>query len=73
MPSPTLYRLALGTFALFSLLPASLQADWQRTDVSLAWKAGDTIVWRFNFDATASGKPFFHPLGPVGGAVLTNQ
>lgn len=46
-------------------------SDWRRDDRTLAWLAGDQVVWQFSFDA-ARGKPFFHPLGAVGGASLTN-
>jgi len=65
-PASRLLLLALG------LLATNARGEWQRDNVSLTWKSGDTIVWRFNFDP-ASGKPFFHPLGPVGGPVVTNR
>jgi hypothetical protein len=62
--------LLLATLALAS----TARADWQRTDTALAWKVSDAIVWQFNFDAGAgNGKPFFHPLGAVGGANVTER
>jgi hypothetical protein len=53
------------------LLAADLRGEWQRTDTSLAWRDGAGTVWRFVFDPK-NGKPFFDPLGPVGGPSLTN-
>ncbi len=66
-PSLRILILALLAFA------ATARAEWQRTDTTLAWKAGDAVVWQFNFDAASSGKPFFHPLGAVGGANVTER
>jgi hypothetical protein len=56
---------------LVVLLPAVAHAEWQRDDASLAWRAGDTVVWRFSFDAKI-GKPFFNPLTVAGGPTLTS-
>jgi hypothetical protein len=70
MNAPCRPRLLL-TAACLLLLAATARAEWARTDTSLAWKAGDAVVWQFNFDAATVGKPFFHPLGAVGGANVT--
>ena len=56
---------------LIVLLPATACADWSRDETSLAWRAGDTVVWRFSFDAQ-KGKPFFNPLTVAGGPTLTS-
>lgn len=50
---------------------ASVRAEWQRTDTTLAWLKGDDVVWQLSFDP-ARGKPFFHPLSVDGGTSLTN-
>ncbi len=70
---PARPRLARSALLLLSLLPAALRADWQRSDTTLAWKSGDAVVWQFNFDPAGSGKPFFHPLGAVGGVNVTER
>jgi hypothetical protein len=59
--------------ALFTLPLSAVrqQGTWQRTDTSLAWQSGSNVVWKFTFDPKY-GKPFFDPLGPVGGPSLTN-
>jgi hypothetical protein len=68
---PRQHRLALvGLIGLF-LLPWSARADWLRDDTSLAWRSGDSILWRFSYDS-ANGKPFFNPLRVGGGPSLTN-
>ena len=66
-------RCAVGLVWLLSLslLSGAARAEWQRDDHSLAWRVGSDVVWRFTFDPKA-GKPYFHPLGPVGGPSLTN-
>src|SRR5688572_27335838 len=60
----------VGAFGL-SLLSAAPAGDWQRDATSLAWRVGNDVVWKFSFDPK-NGKPFFDPLGPVGGPRLTN-
>lgn len=45
--------------------------QWQRSDTSIAWQVGSDVVWKFTFDSK-SGKPYFDPVAPVGGARLTN-
>jgi hypothetical protein len=50
---------------------SALRAEWRQDDRALAWRVGDQVVWQFSFDASR-GKPFFHPLGAVGGPSLTN-
>ena len=59
------------------LLLASLAAtargaewSWERGEDRLALFAGRDMVWRFSAGPTDT-KPHFHPLGPVGGPVLT--
>lgn len=44
---------------------------WQRTETSLAWRVGDSTLWRFSFDPKA-GKPYFHPVAAGNGPSLTN-
>jgi hypothetical protein len=53
------------------LAPAVARADWVRDSVSLTWKSGAAVVWRFSFDPK-SGKPFFDPVTVGGGPSLTN-
>jgi hypothetical protein len=62
--------LVVGALNL-SLLSAAPAGDWQRDATSLAWRVGDDVVWKLSFDPK-NGKPFFDPLGPVGGPRLTN-
>ncbi len=62
---------AVVALTAVSLAAARTQAGWDRTETSLAWKNGASVVWRFSFDPKM-GKPFFDPLGPVGGPSLTN-
>jgi hypothetical protein len=50
--------------------PAAGGGRWQRDAGSVAWTVDDRVVWRFVFDPSV-GKPFFHPVGPVRGACLT--
>jgi len=59
--------------ALLGLLAAATgRSDWVRDTSSIAWTAHGSTVWKFSFDPKA-GKPFFHPVGPVGGPMsLTN-
>jgi hypothetical protein len=66
------YRITLTAIAtLLALAAPALRADWQRTDTSLAWTNGNSVVWKFSFDPRA-GKPFFHPLSVDGRQSLTN-
>lgn len=44
---------------------------WERTEHSLAWKVGDSTLWRFSYDPKA-GKPYFHPVSAGHGPSLTN-
>jgi hypothetical protein len=71
----TRHRPGLLVAASVALTLASLSAapagDWQRDEVSVAWRADGQIVWKFSFDPK-NGKPFFDPLGPAGGPRLTN-
>jgi hypothetical protein len=60
-------------FLALALLPASIRAEWQRTETTLAWKVADSVVWQFNFDPATSGKPFFYPLGAVGGVNVAER
>jgi hypothetical protein len=56
--------------SLLAALPG--RADWRRDEHSIAWTDGSGSVWKFSFDP-AAGKPFFHPVRPVGGPLsLTN-
>jgi hypothetical protein len=55
----------------FLLLASFLRAEFQQDDKSLAWQVDGKDVWRFSFDET-KGKPFFHPVGVIGGPALTN-
>jgi hypothetical protein len=57
--------------ATLSLQAARQNGSWQRDAGSLAWRVGSHVVWKFTFDPRF-GKPFFDPLGPVGGPSLTN-
>jgi hypothetical protein len=57
--------------ALALAVPGSARAEWVRDSVSIAWRAGGAVVWRFSFDPR-SGKPFFDPVGVPGGPSLTN-
>ena len=73
-PSFRISRRFLRTSLLaFCLIATASRADWQCTDTTLAWKAGEAVVWQFNFEPATSGKPFFHPLGAVGGANVTER
>lgn len=56
-----LLLLALGT--------ATGRADWQRDDTTLAWRRGETPVWKFCFDP-AEGKPHFSSLTAGAGTEL---
>ena len=47
------------------------RGTWLRTESSLAWKVGDSTLWRFSFDPKA-GKPYFHPVAAGTGPSLTN-
>ena len=73
MPLHLLSR-STACLALLSLsqFAPTARADWERDDNALTWKSGSAIVWRFNYDPN-NGKTFFDPLGPVGGASLTNR
>jgi len=64
--------LALIPLVLFAACstPAA-RAAWVRDDISLAWRDGTNVVWRFSFDPN-KGKPFFHPLTVAGSPSLTN-
>lgn len=44
---------------------------WERGEHSLAWKVGDSTLWRFSYDS-AAGKPYFHPVRAATGPSLTN-
>jgi hypothetical protein len=67
----------LGAFILATIttltgpFAGTATADWHRTDSSIAWHVGSEVVWKYTFDPT-SGKPYFDPVAPVGGARLTN-
>jgi hypothetical protein len=50
---------------------SAARGTWQRTESSLAWKVGDSTLWRFSYDPKA-GKPYFHPVSTEGGPSLTN-
>lgn len=63
----TLLALVVAT----GLLSAAPKGDWQRNDTSIAWSVDNTVVWKFTFDPK-TGKPYFDPVAPVGGARLTN-
>ena len=56
---------------LFLVLAPFVRAEFQQSDTSLAWQVDGSDVWRFSFDP-AKGKPFFHPIGVIGGPALTN-
>lgn len=43
---------------------------WKRETGSLALMQGTQVVWQFNYGTNAT-KPFFHPVAPLGGPVLT--
>jgi hypothetical protein len=62
---------SVAVLCVLPLTAAPQQGTWQRTDTSVAWQTGSTVAWRFTFDSKY-GKPFFDPLGPVGGPSLTN-
>lgn len=55
---------------LLLLCSASARADWQKDGVSVAWRDGSNVVWRFSFDPS-KGKTYFDPLS-VNGRALTN-
>jgi hypothetical protein len=43
---------------------------WRRDATAVALMAGTQIVWQFHYGSD-SLKPYFHPIAPVGGPVLT--
>ena len=67
---PARVKLAFLCPLVVSLFQHSARAEWQRTDTSLAWRAGTNVLWQFNFDP-AKGKTFFHPVS-AGGPDFTN-
>ncbi len=44
--------------------------SWHKTGSSVALLRGKTTVWQFNY-APGCGKPYFHPVASLDGAVLT--
>lgn len=66
------HRHGKAAFCIFwFVLAISVRAEWQRTEDSLAWQHGSSVVWKFSFDPKA-GKPFFHPLSVDGKSSLTD-
>src|SRR6478736_747657 len=66
---PTRGKSAFGLLLSVCLaLPAS--AEWLRDDVTIAWREGTNVAWRFSFDPK-KGKTYFDPVA-VGGTALTN-
>jgi mannose-6-phosphate isomerase-like protein (cupin superfamily) len=63
-------RLAACAALIAASVSPVANADWQRDDKSIAWRAGDQVLWRFSFDSE-KGKPFFDPLS-INGTRLTN-
>ncbi len=63
------FGLALASASVGVRLPA--RAEWQRDDVTLTWKTEGHEIWKFSFDPKF-GKPFFNPVGVVGGPSLAN-
>jgi hypothetical protein len=72
-----------GILGLVCLMPTLDAAEattgkrelaWEKTGGSLALLNGDKIVWQFNHlqDGKEKGCPYFHPLGTIEGAVLTD-
>jgi hypothetical protein len=66
---PFSYRCCV-TLCLFLLFAVVARAEWQKDGVSVAWRDGSNVVWRFSFDPS-KGKTFFDPLN-VNGRALTN-
>lgn len=69
----------IGLLALGLVLPCGLAADaestalsWEETDVSVALKKGEQIVWQFNY-GKGKDKVFFHPLALIDGTKLTDE
>ena len=50
--------------------PARTKYQWLQTDSTLALQRQGIVFWQFNF-SKRSDKPYFHPLRPVVGPVLT--
>jgi len=48
----------------------SARAEWQQDGVSVAWRDGSNVVWRFSFDPKR-GKTFFDPVA-AHGTTFTN-
>lgn len=62
----------LSVLAVLIASPAVAE-DWswdQQPDQSFALKAGDQVVWQFNYAAELP-KPYFHPVAVPGGPVVT--
>ena len=72
-PRPLSSRLrAIFLLPLFlCLCLQNANADWQRTDTTIAWRIGTNVLWQFSFDP-AKGKTFFNPLTAGNGVSLTN-
>lgn len=51
------------------LEPQHPEFAWIEEDTGVALRAGDQIVWRFDYQSAP--KPFFHPVAPVGGPTTT--
>jgi hypothetical protein len=64
--------LSLASTAFALLIPLTSFAEWQRDSTTVAWRAGDRLLWRFSYDP-AKGKPFFDPLTTSSGVSLTNM
>jgi hypothetical protein len=63
--------LACASASRSNVEAGAARGTWLRTENSLAWKAGDSTLWRFSYDPKA-GKPYFHPVRVGNGPSLTN-
>ena len=73
MKASTLFaagKLLFPVLLLSALATPRAGAEWQKDGVSVAWRDGSNVVWRFSFDPS-KGKTFFDPLN-VNGRALTN-
>ena len=70
MKCPIARELKALLFAMTLLLATTANAEWVKSDTSIAWQQNGHVVWQFTYDP-AKGKPFFHPLSP-GSKSLTN-
>lgn len=68
---PVLRRKAIfASLAAVLLSAGAARAAWERTDSTLAWKAGEETLWLFSWSDKYS-KPFFAPIRLAGGEPLT--